>query len=184
MSQLQKIAPFAGSVSIYMLTNSCAKSRWIFSRTEELLIVCCCSSQVHGGKPLVFCRARQEETSSRHAFGRVAQHLLWRRGDALEQEDALPDVSSTTPSKAQPRGAAALPKSSVSPSPSCTKSAEVFSSACWTSWAYEGFLCIWKFFQIISFFSRVFESCGNTKVFTPQCWNDIYLIWEGKATFP
>lgn len=76
MSQMQKIAPFAGSVAIYMLTNSCAKSRWIFSRTEELLIVCCCSSQVHGGKPLVFCRARHEETSSSHAFGKVAQHLL------------------------------------------------------------------------------------------------------------
>lgn len=80
MSQMQKIAPFAGSVAIYMLTNSCAKSRWIFSRTEELLIVCCCSSQDHGGKPLVFCRARLEETTSNQAFGRVAQHLLWPGG--------------------------------------------------------------------------------------------------------
>lgn len=84
MSQMQNIAPFAASVAIYMLTNSCAKSRWIFSRTEELLIVCCCSSQVHGGKPLVFCRARHEETNSSHAFGRVAQHLLWRCGGCPE----------------------------------------------------------------------------------------------------
>lgn len=72
MSQMQKIAPFAGSAAIWMLTNSCAKSRWIFSSIEELLIVCCCSTQVHGGKPLVFCRARHEETSSSHTFGKVA----------------------------------------------------------------------------------------------------------------
>lgn len=72
MRQMQKIALFATSRAIYMLTNSCAKSRWIFSRIEELLIVCCCSSQVHGDKPLVFCRARHEETSSNRAFGKAA----------------------------------------------------------------------------------------------------------------
>lgn len=129
MSQMQKIAPFAGSVAIYMLTNSCAKSRWIFSRTEELLIVCCCSPQVHRVKPLVFCRARHEETSSRHAFGRVAQHLLCRRGGcpAARRCSARCQLNNSQQSTAT---GAALPKPSVSPSPSCTESAEVFSSAC------------------------------------------------------
>lgn len=130
MSQMQKIAPFAGSIAICMLTNSCAKSRWIFSSIKELLIVCCCSSQVHGGKPSVFCRARHEETRSNRAVGKVASTSYDGMEDALKQEDAQPDVSLATLSKAWPQGVV-LSKSSASPSQSGTSQAEeVFSAKC------------------------------------------------------
>ena len=47
--------------------------------------------------------------------------------DALKQDDAQPDVSLTTLSKARPQGLA-LSKSSASPSASCITNAEVFST--------------------------------------------------------
>lgn len=159
MSQMQKIAPFTGSAAIYMLTNSCAKSRWIFSRTEELLIVCCCSSQVHRGKPLVFCRARHEETSSRHAFGRVVQHLLWRRGGCPEARRCS---ARCQPNNSQQSTATR----SSTPQIFCESFTELYKECRGFQLSLLNVLSPWRFYSV----SRGFESRGNVKVFTPQCW--------------